>query len=96
MHAKEEQSQVLSMQNAAVRNAVSANISKAIFEIDNLTEGDEKVEYKPLYYFLFNGITEVLKMLEQDRCTDALCAEAVSILKKLHCDVEEMFMHQTE
>jgi hypothetical protein len=40
-------------------------IAKAFGELDKQTPGDSGVDYKPLYYHLFNGITDTVNSLQQ-------------------------------
>ncbi|MCL2337289.1 MAG: hypothetical protein FWC60_07720 [Firmicutes bacterium] len=68
--------------------AASKHTTKALIIADSVTTGDRDVNYKPLYYFLFNGITDVL-----GRATNP---ETIAALKQLQCDSENLFIEQTE
>ena len=66
------------------RNIATALISNAILAMENQTPSDEGINYKPLYYGLFNGITDIIR--EADTYE-----EAVNALKQLQCAAEEFF-----
>jgi hypothetical protein len=74
-------------EEASAQNAVTGLITNALLDLDRATSGDENVDYKPLYYFLFNGITDVL-------CNNEDTAQTITALKKLQCDSEELYMDQ--
>ena len=42
-------------------NIVMGNISRTLFELDAQTASDEGINYKPLYYGMFNGITDIVR-----------------------------------
>lgn len=42
-----------------------SEITEAILELDLRTAGDNLVNYKALYYALFNDLTDAIKELEQ-------------------------------
>lgn len=82
----------------AIASDMNRGISQTISEIDNAILSDENTDYKPLYYFLFNGISKILAF--KSKCTDITCdriyLETVDALKKLQCEAEELFLRQTE
>ena len=43
--------------------------------------------YEKMYYTLFNSITDALRLLEQEKTTDA-----VIVLATAQCKTEEMYM----
>jgi len=49
-------------------------------------------DYKRLYYFLFNQITEVIELLEQTQREP----EAILTLKRIQQDAEESFLDDEE
>lgn len=89
----------ISAEEVAVCNAKTGHIIRAFIALDNATPGDHDIDYKPLYYFLFNGISDALDTLTEQKegsVPASLQAETVNILKKLHCDAEDLFLEQTE
>ena len=77
-------------EEASVNEELTGRVTQAILELDRATAGDEGVDYKPLYYYLFNGISGVLEALGEE---DAGTAAA---LKKLQCNAEELYLRQAE
>ena len=82
----------------AIANNVNRCISQTLSAIDNATLRDENTDYKSLYYFLFNGISDILAL--KSKFTDITCdrihLETIEALKKLQCNAEELFLKQTE
>jgi hypothetical protein len=65
--------------------ALTAEIMKAFAALDKNTPSDEDVNYKPLYYGLFNGISVILK-------SKTINYQAKLALEMLQCKTEEYFM----
>lgn len=47
--------------------------------------------YEQLYYFLFNGITDVVQEME-NHCPDELTEQYILMLRLLQANAEERFM----
>jgi hypothetical protein len=69
-----------------VRNiALNRLITQALFTLDGKTGGDEGVNYKPLYYGLFNGISAIIE--------NALTYEqTIEALKQLQLKAEDFYI----
>jgi len=65
--------------------ADAERILSALFAIDAETESDNKIDYKVLYYKLFNGISLII---ENTRGHE----ESIAALKKLQCMTEELYL----
>ena len=46
-------------------NAKVKEIARAINELDKNTPSDSGIDYKPLYYHLFNGVSDVITKLSK-------------------------------
>ena len=57
--------------------------------IDSLKEPDDGIDYKPLYYNLFNGITTVIE-------TSCTYDEIIATLKQLQIEAEDTFIVQSK
>ncbi len=87
----------ISFQDAASENAVNGLITQTLLKLDKTTNDDKGVNYKPLYYFLFNGISTVLDRREMVyRSIDPTIAEFMDMLIKLQRDAEDLFLKQGE
>ena len=51
----------LPIEEAVANNMATGLISGELFLLDKNTPSDDGVDYKPLYYGLFNGITTILR-----------------------------------
>ena len=78
---------------ASKLNETTRLISKSLFEIDKLTAGDENVNYKSLYYKLFNSISNVITSLEEQQIPSETVSNA---LRQIQRDAEEKFLDQAE
>ena len=47
--------------------------------------------YEKMYYTLFNGITDALRLMEQEGYE-----EAAALLKEAQCKTEEMYIEESE
>lgn len=72
-------------EDAPIEKALTAEILKAFDFLDKSTPSDWDVDYKPLYYGLFNGISAILK-------SDTINYQARLALEMLQCKMEEVFM----
>ncbi len=53
------------------------------------------IDYKALYSFLFNGITDVIEKVEKSDVSTTN-ADCVLLLKELQADAEEMYLSQED
>ncbi len=87
----------MSLKEAANQNTVNGLITQALLELDSATPDDEGVNYKPLYYYLFNGISDVLNKKESIYgAFDPVFSVIINALKKLQCGAEDLIMKQGE
>lgn len=49
-------------------NIINGRLTQLLLAIDRETPSDGDVDYKSLYYFLFNGIYDVIEKLIQLQC----------------------------
>ncbi|MCL1806655.1 MAG: hypothetical protein FWG31_03015 [Oscillospiraceae bacterium] len=49
-------------------NILNARLTQFLLYMDKQTPGDDNINYKSLYYFLFNGIYDVVEKLIQLQC----------------------------
>ncbi len=73
------------VEDAPMDKALTAEILKAFAALDENTPSDWDVDYKPLYYGLFNGISVILK-------SNTINYQAKLALEMLQCKTEEFFM----
>ena len=53
------------------------------------------IDYRALYSFLFNGITDVIEKVEKSDVSTTN-ADCVLLLKELQADAEEMYLSQED
>lgn len=75
-----------------IPNLVNGRTLQTLSAIDNATLNDENMDYKSLYYFLFNGISDVLALNKKYINGDQIYLETIDALKKLQCEAEELFI----
>jgi len=66
---------------------LSAMISQTLLSLDIETSSDDEINYKRLYYGLFNGISLILE-------NTGTYSQAVEALKDLQCKAEEAYISQ--
>lgn len=81
-----------SIEEAFSHNETTGLVRKTLLNLDSVTPGDENVDYKHLYYFLFNGITDIVSAANRKSSHP----DIVSALEKLQCDSEDLFVAQEE
>ena len=86
------------LKKALANDRIDRHISQTLLTIDNATLSDEGSDYKSLYYFLFNGITDILALNAKhiDPACLPICAETVDSLKRLQYNAEELFLNQMD
>jgi hypothetical protein len=77
----------MTTEEANVHNSLTGIISGALFALDKQTPNDEGTNYKPLYYGLFNGITDIVR-------NAATYEQTIAALKQLQCMAEEAYIGQ--
>ena len=58
----------LSAEEAAASNTSNSLIAQTLLALDKATPNDENIDYKRLYLFLFNGISDSINALKQLQC----------------------------
>jgi hypothetical protein len=79
----------ISIGEAILSNAITEVILKAFNALDKETPSDTEIDYKPLYYGLFNGISAILE-------NTTTYEQTVAALKYLQCKAEEAYIEQGE
>ena len=80
---------VLPTEEAVAHNIMTGIISNALFVLDKKTSSDEGIDYKPLYYGVFNGITDIIRGA-------ATYEQAIVALKQLQIAAEDAYINQGE
>lgn len=80
--------------NVTIKEAMAVNlqtyrITKALFMLKENTPADDDINYKSLYYGMFNGITTIL----EDTHT---YEEAITALKQLQAKAEDAYVKQID
>jgi hypothetical protein len=74
---------VITAENEKV--ALTGHILQALFRLDGETQSDDGMNYKPLYFGLYNGISEIIN--------NAFSYEQViESLKHLQCKAEDFYI----
>lgn len=74
---------------ASAHNLLNGSVLEALFRLDQNTPRDERINFKPLYFGLFNGITQII-----DNVTTI--DQAIAALKYLQCAAEDAYINQGE
>jgi len=82
----------VNMDNASIEEVILSNnmteaILRAFLTIDFETASDYGANYKPLYYGIFNGISQILENV-------STYGEIVAALKHLQCIAEDAYINQ--
>jgi hypothetical protein len=80
---------VLPTEDAIAHNIMTGIISSALFVLDKKTPSDVGVDYKHLYYGIFNGLTTILR-------NATTYEQAMDAIKQLQCEAEDAYIEQGE
>jgi hypothetical protein len=80
-------------QESVAGNIAAGLVTHTLTLLDRDTAGDGNVDYKPLYFFLFNGITDIVRFMEGGSIR---CDKVNAALKKLQSGAEDMLIEQAE
>ena len=72
-------------EEAIANNAATGLISGALFLLDKQTPRDEGIDYKTLYYGMFNGVTSILR-------NAVTYEQTIAALKQLQCEAEDFYI----
>ena len=77
----------ITINEEAIRNIQNFKMSKILSALDQNTPSDDSINYKPLYYGMFQGITAIIK-------NTRTYEETIDALKQLQNEAENAYIEQ--